>query len=30
VLGTAILVIVIAFPMGIGGALQRLLARRSQ
>jgi branched-chain amino acid transport system permease protein len=28
VLGTAILVIVIAFPTGIGGALQRVFARR--
>ncbi len=28
VLGVAILLIVIAFPMGIGGALQRVLAWR--
>jgi len=29
VLGVAILVIVIAFPMGIGGAVKRVLARRA-
>jgi branched-chain amino acid transport system permease protein len=30
VLGATILVIVIAFPMGIGGTMQRLMARRPQ